>query len=150
MKPQELKDRIKNIIPQVYNKIFTSEISLDEPIEQSITIDYEKFPILTKFPELKQVIIELLTNQYDLFIKDIQWVAPLPTTFRIVFNNDEIFYLIFSNRSWIAQSSGKKYYLKNVGEQGRAIESISRLLYYGQNEVEKTEVEPEKEEEPEE
>lgn len=137
MNPQDLKDKIKQIVSQKYNA--SSEISLDEPIEQSITLSYEKFPILTKFPELKEQIVNLLTEQYDLFIKDIQWVAPRPTTFRIVFNNDEIFYLLYSNKNWLAEVSGKKYNLKSTGEEGRCAEQISRLLYYGSNEVEKLE-----------
>ena len=145
MTSQELKDKIKNIVSQKYNP--TAEINLDEPINQSITLDFDKYPLITKFPELKTILTQLLTNQYDLFIKDIQWITPRPTTFRIIFNNDELFYLLYSNKNWIATVSGKKYWLKNVGEEGRAAESISRLLYYGQNEVEKLEPDN-KEEEP--
>jgi len=54
-----------------------------------------------------------------------------------------MFYLIHTDRSWIAQVSGKKYYLLNVGEEEFASEAISRLLYYANQAVEKKEVEPE-------
>jgi hypothetical protein len=62
---------------------------------------------------------------------DIQWVAPKPITFRIVLTNGEIFYLISTPKSWIAQIEGKKYYLLNLGEEESACQSISRMLYYG-------------------
>jgi len=36
-----------------------------------------------------------------------------------------------TERSWIAQVEGKKYYLLNLGEEEMAAESIARLLAYG-------------------
>ena len=61
----------------------------------------------------------------------IDWVAPKPTTFRINLKNDFNFYLIFTQKSWIAQVEGKKYYLLNLPEEERAIEAIARILRYG-------------------
>ena len=103
-----------------------------------ITLDAPKFPVLAKFPTLKDVIVNLLTDQYEIFITDIQWVAPKPTTFRIVLGNGENFLLTYTPRSWVAQVEGKKYYLLNLGEEEQAAESISRMLAYGVTE-EKTE-----------
>ena len=96
-----------------------------------VSLDASKFPVLTKFPKLKEVIVNLLTTQYEIFMKEIQWVAPKPTTFRIILGNDESFLLIYTERSWIAQVEGKKYYLLNLSEEEQATESISRLLSYG-------------------
>jgi hypothetical protein len=62
----------------------------------------------------------------------IEWVAPRPTTFRIILGNDENFMLIYTERSWIAQVEGKKYYLLNLGEEEQAAQAISRILAYGQ------------------
>jgi hypothetical protein len=92
-------------------------------------IFFKKFAY--KFPKLKQVLVDLLTTQYEIFMKEIQWVAPCPTTFRIVLGNDESFLLIYTERSWIAQIEGKKYYLLNLSEEEGAAEAISRLLAYG-------------------
>jgi hypothetical protein len=72
-----------------------------------------------------------LTDQYELFLKDIEWVAPRPTTFRIILGNDQIFYLIYTDRSWIAKVEGKKYYLLNLSEEQNCIEAIARILSYG-------------------
>ena len=96
-----------------------------------ITLDAAKFPVLVKFPKLKAIIVDLLTDQYETFMKAIEWVAPRPTTFRIVLGNDENFMLIYTERSWIAQVEGKKYYLLNLGEEEMAADSIARLLSYG-------------------
>ena len=126
MKKSELRDKIKSLVQQTYK---AKTIDLDKGGE--VTLDAEKFPVLAKFPKLKEVIVDLLTDQYEVFMKTIEWVAPRPTTFRIVLGNDENFMLIYTERSWIAQVEGKKYYLLNLGEEEQAAESISRLLAYG-------------------
>ena len=86
---------------------------------------------LTKFPELKDVIVDLLTHEFDSFLEDIQWVAPKPTTFRIILLNGQSFLLSYSPRSWIAQVEGKKYYLLNLDEEEYCCQAIARILQYG-------------------
>jgi len=95
---------------------------------EAAAVEYDE---LTKFPELKKVIVDLLTHEFDNFMASIDWVAPRPTTFRINLKNDFNFYLIYTKRSWIAQVEGKKYYLLNLPEQERATDAISRVLRYG-------------------
>jgi hypothetical protein len=126
MTQNELREKIKSLVQQTYKK---KTIDLDMGGE--VSLDASKFPVLTKFPKLKEVIVNLLTTQYEIFMKEIQWVAPKPTTFRIILGNDESFLLIYTERSWIAQVEGKKYYLLNLSEEEQATESISRLLSYG-------------------
>ena len=126
MNKNDLRDKIKVLVKQVYK---TKSVDLDNG--KQISLDADKFPVLVKFPKLKQVIVDLLTTQYEIFMKEIQWVAPRPTTFRIVLGNDESFLLIYTERSWIAQVEGKKYYLLNLSEEEGAAEAISRLLAYG-------------------
>ncbi len=133
MKKSELRDKIKSLVQKTYK---AKSIDLDKGGE--VTLDAAKFPVLLKFPNLKDVIVDLLTDQYEIFMKEIQWVAPRPTTFRIVLGNDETFMLSYTERSWIAQVEGKKYYLLNLGEEQQAAESIARILSYGAP-VEKTE-----------
>lgn len=115
----ELKNRLKVLVKQVYsNRTVTPEEA----------VQYDE---LTKFPELKKVIVDLLTAEYDSFLASIDWVAPRPTTFRINLKNDQNFYLIYGKRSWVAQVAGKKYYLLNLPEEERAAEAIANLLRYG-------------------
>ena len=131
MTSEELKAKIKTIIPIVYNarkKVESKAVEYDE---------------LTKFPELKEVIVDLLTADFDAFLASIDWVAPRPTTFRINLKNGEDFYLIYNKRSWVDQVEGKKYYLLNLPEEERATEAIARILRYGakDEEVESVDVE---------
>jgi hypothetical protein len=130
MTKNEFKNKIKNIVKKVYSSnVKSTEVDLDNP--SVISLDNERFPVLFKFPTLKKTIIKLLTDQYDLFLKDIEWVAPRPTTFRIILANDQTFYLIYTDRSWIAKVEGKKYYLLNLNEEQNCIEAIARILSYG-------------------
>ena len=119
MTAAELKDKLKPLIQQVYK----SRVKADDA-----ALPYDE---LTKFPELKLIIIDLLTSDFDKFLESIDWVAPKPTTFRINLLNGQSFYLIYTTRSWIAEVEGKKYYLLNLNEQERATEKIARILRYG-------------------
>jgi len=86
---------------------------------------------LVKFPALKDIIVDLLTDQFDSFLESVDWVAPRPTTFRINLLNGENFLLMFTDRSWIGQVQGKKYYLLNLDEEERCALAINRLLRVG-------------------
>jgi hypothetical protein len=136
---QELIDKIQTIAKRVYaSKVKDNTLGVTP---EDVDFDTETFPVLTKFPILKKVVTDLLTDQYEMFISDIQWVAPRPTTFKIVLANGQFFYLIYTERSWIAQVEGKKYYLLNLNEEEQASESIARILRYGgKAEPEKAEV----------
>jgi len=133
MTKNELRDKIKAMAKQA---LTPKSIDLDKG--NDVSLDALKFPVLGKFPELKKVIVDLLTQQYEIFLTDIQWVAPRPTTFRIVLGNGESFYLIYTERSWIAKVEGKKYYLLNLSEEEAAAESIARILSYGLKEEKQT------------
>jgi hypothetical protein len=117
MTVEQFKERIRTIVKKVY--VPKKE---DTPM-----IDFEEF---NTFPELKAVIIDLLTTDYGSFISSIDYVAPKPTTFRINLKNGQFFYLIWNERSWVAQVEGKKYYLLNLNEEEHAIEAIARILRY--------------------
>jgi len=136
---QELIDKIQTIAKRVYaSKVKDSTLGVTP---EDVNFDEETFPVLTKFPILKKVVTDLLTDQFEMFISDIQWVAPRPTTFKIVLANGQFFYFIYTERSWIAQVEGKKYYLLNINEEEQAAESIARILRYGgKTEPEKAEV----------
>jgi hypothetical protein len=133
MTKNELRDKIKTLAKQA---LIPKSVDLDKG--NDVSLNALKFPVLGKFPELKKVIVDLLTQQYEIFLTDIQWVAPRPTTFRIVLANGENFILIYTERSWIAKVEGKKYYLLNLSEEEAAAESIARILSYGLKEENQT------------
>jgi hypothetical protein len=126
MTKDELKEKIKVLVKQVYTP---NQIDLDKDSE--VSLDAPKFPVLVKFPKLKDIIVDLLTDQYEIFMTNIEWVAPRPTTFRIILGNNENFLLTYTERSWIAQIEGKNYYLLNLGEEEQATQAIARMLAYG-------------------
>jgi hypothetical protein len=119
MTKAELREKIRALALQVVGEKAKSE---------DAALAYDE---LTKFPELKAILIDLLTHEFDSFLEGIDWIAPRPTTFRINLLNGQSFILIFTERSWIAQVEGKKYYLLNLDEEEYAAQSISRILQYG-------------------
>jgi hypothetical protein len=119
MTASELRDRIKALAKQVYKEREKSD---------DAALAYDE---LVKFPELKAVIVSLLTTDFDKFLESVDWVAPRPSTFRVNLLNGENFVLFYDPRSWIAQVEGKKYYLLNLDEEEMAAKAISRILTYG-------------------
>ena len=119
MTKEELKEKIRGL---------ALEVVKDKKKADYAAVEYDE---LTKFPELKDILVGLLTADFDPFLSSIDWVAPRPTTFRINLKNDQEFYLIWMRRSWIAQIEGKKYYLLNLPEEQNAAEAIARILRYG-------------------
>jgi len=124
MTAEELKEKIKVVVRQVYGKPKRAISDYGETASDE----------LTKFPELKDVLVKLMTADFKVFVDSIDWVAPKPTTFRINLKNGQTFYLIYTTKSWIAQIEGKKYYLLNINELQNGTNAISRILRYGTKE----------------
>lgn len=93
---------------------------------------YSEFKLLNKVPELIPILEDLMSDKFNLFVKDVEWVSPKPPEYRVVLENGQYFYLTDLGRSWVATVEGKRYYLLNLGEEQMAIEGISRILRYGQ------------------
>ena len=119
MNKANFKERIRLLVKQVYSNTKEAEAA---------AVEYDE---LTKFPELKAVIVDLLTHEFDNFLASIDWVAPRPTTFRINLLNGNNFILMYTIKSWIATVEGKKYYLLNLDEEERCALAINRLLRTG-------------------
>ena len=119
MTKAELRQKIKTLAVQV----MASKSKTDDA-----ALAYDE---LVKFPALKDIIVDLMTDQFDSFLESVDWVAPRPTTFRINLLNGQNFLLMFTDRSWIAQVQGKKYYLLNLDEEERCALAINRLLRVG-------------------
>ena len=119
MTAAELRQKIRLLAKQVYSDVVkTDEAAL-------------AYPEIQKFPPLKDIIVNLLTNEFDSFIESVDWVAPRPTTFRINLLNGESFLLMYTIKSWIGMVEGKKYYLLNLDEEERCALAINRLLRVG-------------------
>ena len=82
-----------------------------------------------KSPQLKTILISLLSPKYIHFINDIQLKAPKPTTFQVVLANDFTFLLTYIGKNaFQAKISGKQYNLTVAGEIDRASKAITDLL----------------------
>ncbi len=121
MTASELRDKIKVLVKKVYS---------EKSVSNDAAVAYDE---LTKFPLLKDVIVDLLTHEFDSFLEDIEWVSPRPTVFRILLLNGESFLLMYTEKSWIATVEGKKYYLLNLDEEENCALAIGRILQYGSN-----------------
>ena len=82
MTAAELREKVRLLVPTLVGNKKQAEAA---------AVEYDE---LTKFPELKRIIVDLLTHEFDNFVASIDWVAPKPTTFRINLKND---FLIASN-----------------------------------------------------
>ena len=123
MTKQELIDQIKSIAKEKY-------------APQITFVSGMKFIAVQVYPKLHDVLVELMTNAYEIFVVDVEWVAPKPTTFRIQLANGEYFFLTNTDRTWIATVEGKKFYMLNLNEKQDAINSIARVLRYGRTKSE--------------
>jgi len=73
-----------------------------------------------------------MTGKYRFFVKDINIVAPKPTTYRVTLNNDYDFLLIYAgNNNYRAKVAGKQYDLSIAGEITKASQAITDLLING-------------------
>ena len=131
MQRSEFIAKIKDLAKTVYAEK-SNPLADAEEIEDIVT----RFPVINKFPPLQKVMEDLFDFQYDPFVKDVEWVAPRPTTFRIKLVNGADFYLIYQGDNppdkgvFIAQVAGKKYYLESLPEEQQASEAIARLLRF--------------------
>ena len=130
MQRSEFIAKIKDLAKTVYAE-------KSNPLEDAEEIEdiVSKFPVIDKFPPLKKVMEDLFDFQYEPFVKDIEWVAPRPTTFRVRLVNGADFFLIYQGEDagkgvFIAQVAGKKYFLESLPEEQQASEAIARLLRY--------------------
>jgi len=114
----------KNILRNLIRKVVTTKL---KPTRSN---KYAGIKILETHSELIPILSDLMTPDFHLFTEDIEWVAPSPKTYRVVLKNKEFFYLYDLGRSWVAQVSGKKHYLLNLGEETMAAKAISKLLRF--------------------
>jgi hypothetical protein len=120
---QELEDYVRGRVRQLLGK--TAEEAYQGDPNSPMNL------ILQRFPDLRQTLEKLLTMQFRLFVDDIQWVAPRPTTFKVILPNKQYFNLIWNTEDFIVKVAGKKYDMLTLQERERAIKSISELIQQG-------------------
>lgn len=110
------------------------EAEKEEEAPKKLTA-FEKDPmgfILNKYHSLNELMSEMMTEDFKEFVDGIFIMAPKPTTFKIMLHNGQYFFLTYMmDDVYEATISGKRYYLKGLGEKERCMMAISRLLRFG-------------------
>ena len=87
--------------------------------------------ILGKFPTLKRQLVALFTKEYEEFVDEVKWIAPKPSTFQVVLQSGEKFFLKWNGAGFEAQIAGKRYALNYVSEFQQALDKLNEILKSG-------------------
>lgn len=112
----------KNILRTIIRDVAAKRLV---PVEGN---KYTEYKLLQNHPEIIPILNDLMTPDFPMFIKDIEWLSPKPATYKVILENGQFFYLYDLERSWVAEIAGKKHYLLSLGEETMASNAISRLL----------------------
>ena len=123
MTKKELADKVRAAARNVAS-------NADKP-ENATPMSLKYSEVLYKFPKLQETLIDLMSNEFTSFVEDIQWVAPRPTTFRVVLKNQNSFHLIWNGDAFTARVSGTNYNLAAANDHDRAVRAIQELLIVG-------------------
>lgn len=115
------KSELRQLIFEAYAEVLSEGVA-------PTTMD----ELLGKFPSLYRTIKNLLTNDFANFVTGIEWVSPKPSTFRVLLNNQQSFYLKWLGDGFQAQIEGKKYYLENNPEYQQALDRLAELLKHSE------------------
>ena len=123
MTKKELADKVRAAARDVASRA-------DKP-ENATPMSLKYSEMLFKFPKLQETLISLMSDEFTTFVEDIEWVAPRPTTFKVVLKNQNNFHLIWNGDTFTARVAGTQYNLSSLGEEQRAIKAIQELLIVG-------------------
>jgi hypothetical protein len=121
--------KLKELVAQSLGEFGAEEIPNTEP--KGALLPEAEEEITAKFPELERTLERLMTDDYKTFIKTIDYVAPRPTMFRVVLNNDQTFFLKWMGEHFQAQIEGVRYELDNIAQFEQALDSLGDLFKYG-------------------
>lgn len=123
MTKSELADKIRSAARAIASRVNKPDNATPMSLKYS--------DMLLKFPKLQETLSDLMSDDFTMFVDNIEWVAPRPTTFKITLKNKNFFYLIWNVNDFIARIIGTNHSLSSVGENERAIKSIQDLLING-------------------
>jgi hypothetical protein len=90
--------------------------------------------LIYKFPGLKDVFVNIMSPAFPRFIKEVQIVAPKPTTFKIKLINNQEIYVYYANKGkFFVKVAGKKYSMDDLGAIERCSSAITSQLELNYN-----------------
>lgn len=109
---------------------------LKEQEEQALSQERSIYMIY-RFPGMKKLMVDLMSPSFPRFLKNVEIIAPKPTTFNVKLINDMDFNIIYNGRgNFTVKVNGKKYNIQNLGELERASQSIANNLELSYNPTE--------------
>jgi hypothetical protein len=121
--------KLRDLVTQAMGEFGAEEIPGTE-MDGAMLPEAEE-ELTSKFPELERTLEQLMTDDYKTFIKTIDYVAPRPTMFRVVLNNDQTFFLKWMGDGFQAQIEGVRYDLNNQSQFDTALDILGDLFKYG-------------------
>jgi len=121
MNKYELREIIEDVVFEVLREQEGEGAVLEDATDE----------ILGKFPTLHRTLVSLMTDDFRTFVQDVQWVAPKPTTFKVLLKNGQMFHLKWLGKGFEAQIAGKRYYIAKVNDFQQALDKLNDLLKYG-------------------
>jgi hypothetical protein len=121
MNKYELREIIEDVVYEVLREQEGEGAVLEDATDE----------ILGKFPTLHRTLVSLMTDDFRTFVQDVQWVAPKPTTFKVLLKNGQMFHLKWLGKGFEAQIAGKRYYIAKVNDFQQALDKLNDLLKYG-------------------
>jgi len=121
MNKYELREIIEDVVFEVLREQEGEGAVLEDATDE----------ILGKFPTLHRTLVNLMTDDFRTFVQDVQWVAPKPTTFKVLLKNGQMFYLKWLGKGFEAQIAGKRYYIAKVNDFQQALDKLNDILKYG-------------------
>lgn len=121
--------KLRELVSQAVGEFGAEEIPGTEP--NGALLPEAEEELTGKFPELERTLEKLMTDDYKTFIKTIDYVAPRPTIFRVLLNNDQSFFLKWMGDHFQAQIEGVRYELDNVAQFEQALDTLGDLFKYG-------------------
>ncbi len=87
--------------------------------------------ILSKYPQTKKALATFFGPEYPTFVRDIQYIAYKPTTFKVILSNNTNFFLEWAGQGFLVNTPGKKLDISKVDDYQRAQNYINDLLKTG-------------------
>ena len=79
------------------NKNILRTIIRDVAAKRLIPVEgnkYTEYKLLQNHPEIIPILSDLMTADFPMFVKDIEWLSPKPATYKVILENEQFFLLI--------------------------------------------------------
>ena len=117
----------KELLLEKYIKVAVRK-ALQEAEEQQQKAERAMY-LVYRFPGLKKIMEDLMSPAFGRYVKNIDIVAPKPTTFSVSLINGQDFTVKYLGKGkFNVKVAGKQYHPDNIGEAERCSQAIADIL----------------------